>query len=344
MAEASSTVSYPSTLEEWYPYILDKLREGIPKTNIEGYESPPFVKKATWTALGDAIKVAEKTIPVDGSIPGERYASLRLDGKNFSKITRVMRSAGILGDGYSEKFAAAMQESCLSVMELFNGVCAYTQSDEMTILVPCASVVRGVQQPHFMSGRVMKWCSIAASQATAVFNARIASYIRERDESNGNKDGNGDGKVEKVVPLALFDCRVGTYTSLETASLLVLWRAYDCSVNGLSDACYHLKGKVPGAKNANGYKFGQKIEFLKAAGVLPLPVHQTSGSYYLRVKKMGKGYNPKTKEEVVCMRSVVEKVDCNSLLKLAITSPTALLPPPTSEQQEIVENPAKTAD
>ena len=35
-----------------------------------------------------------------------------------------------------------------------------------------------------------------------------------------------------------FDCRVGSYASWEEARALLLWRAYDCSVNGVSDAVY----------------------------------------------------------------------------------------------------------
>ena len=39
-----------------------------------------------------------------------------------------------------------------------------------------------------------------------------------------------------------FDCRVGSFASWEEARSLLLWRAYDCSVNGVSDAVYHIKG------------------------------------------------------------------------------------------------------
>ena len=39
-----------------------------------------------------------------------------------------------------------------------------------------------------------------------------------------------------------FDCRIAAWDSWEEAKALLLWRAYDCTVNGVSDAVHQAKG------------------------------------------------------------------------------------------------------
>eukprot|EP00971_Amphidinium_carterae_P062658 1240264-Amphidinium_carterae.1 len=51
-----------------------------------------------------------------------------------------------------------------------------------------------------------------------------------------------DGFLMPLACLATFDCRIASYESFEQAVSLLLWRAYDCGVNGVSDKVHHLKG------------------------------------------------------------------------------------------------------
>ena len=76
--------------------------------------------------------------------------SLRLDGKGFSKIIPKLKHAGLLeGGGYSATFADIMQEVATAVMHKFSGVCAFTQSDEVTVRVSqSTSHLNAVIIPH----------------------------------------------------------------------------------------------------------------------------------------------------------------------------------------------------
>jgi tRNA(His) 5'-end guanylyltransferase len=84
-----------------------------------------------------------------------------------------------------------------------------------------------------------------------------------------------------VDDLITFDCRVGAYqTEQEAVSLLLCWRAYDCSVNGVSDAVFRCKGNVGGAGQAARLSTVQKLQWLHNRSLLPLPLHQRQGSYF----------------------------------------------------------------
>merc|ERR550514_2059544 len=199
----------------------------------------PHVSKVSWNALGDLVTQRERSS--SGSVPGDEWISLRLDGSGFSRTVRVLRNKGILEkDGYSELFASCMQSALRAVMEHFHARLGYTQSDEMIVFIPPASVVRGEQQVHHRSGRVTKLTSLAASFVTAHFIMQLAKRCQEH----------GVGLEDLSYILPHFDCRVGSYSSWEEAQALLLWRAYDCSVNGVSDAVYHTKGS------------GQKVQSL----------------------------------------------------------------------------------
>ena len=70
----------------------------------------------------------------------------------------------------------------------------------------------------------------------------------------------------------------------------------------------------------------EKLAWLHAHGLLPMPTHQSSGTFLAKVKREGHGYNPMTKKEVKCWRSVTEVV-AGSLLR-PVASGRALLPLP----------------
>merc|ERR1719210_433694 len=84
--------------------------------------------------------------------------------------------------------------------------------------------------------------------------------------------------LQQVLPH--FDCRLGHYSSWEEARGLLLWRAYDCSVNGVSDAVYHIKGS---GKQVQGSGKKSKVEWLWKQGKLPRPKHQAYGTVLVNV-------------------------------------------------------------
>ncbi len=134
-----------------------------------------------------------------------------------------------------------------------------------------------------------------------------------------------------------FDCRVGSYASWTEARALLLWRAYDCSVNGVSDAVHQTPGSGR-AVQSRGKR--EKIEWLWRAGHLPLPRHQAYGTAMARVRRPTRGFNPKTKEETTVLRRTVEPL-ATGVLQLAIAG--ALDAPPQDETLEELARDAATA-
>lgn len=284
------------------------------------YPAAPFLPKTTWTQIGNLVSSTEKECS-GARVPGDRWISLRLDGSGFSTLTRKFRRLGIFGHGFCPRFATIMQECARVLMTKFNACYGYTQSDEMTLIIPPASIVRGEQQCHARSGRVVKTCTLAASLVTAMFNRRVNELLAESKEHLNDSN------------LPYFDCRLAHYGSREEAMTLILWRAYDCGVNGVSDAVHHLPGADKSVKSKGGR---EKLQYLHAQGKLPLPLHQSCGTYFVRVKRIVEGFNPITKQTVKSIRNTIEIVPGNilSLAKNDLLYPVDDSPSSNEEIQE----------
>merc|ERR1712032_1701941 len=149
---------------------------------------------------------------------------------------------------------------------------------------------------HLRSGRVTKTATLAAGFATARFLMSLSLCCQKKGVE---LDG-----LAQVLPH--FDCRIGHYDSWAEARALLMWRAYDCSVNGVSDAVYHIPGS---GKQVQGLGKREKVEWLWKQGLLPLPRHQAYGTVLVRVKRAVEGHNPKTNETVTTLRGVIERLD-----------------------------------
>jgi len=269
---------------------------GVPP---EVHQLPPFISKSDWSKLGDALKKAEQ--PSGDRITGDKWISLRCDGTGFSKLTKHLRRQGVISQGYSEDFGSIMQSCCLDLMTKFNGACGYTQSDELTILVAPASIVRGEQQPHMYSGRLQKLCSLAAATVTARFQYELVAVCHKK----------GVDPVSILQSLPTFDCRVGQYDTQLEAISLILWRGYDCSINAVSDGV--LRSGLTGCKQMMKKPTGEKLVWLHSHNLLPLHRHQREGTYIVKVKRLQMGKNQKTGDDVSYLRSRIEPVHGNVL-------------------------------
>merc|ERR1712070_155567 len=182
----------------------------------------------------------------------------------------------------------------VSCMEKFGAVVGYTQSDEMTLLVPPRRVVRGTQEVHMYGGRIVKLCTLAAAHVTALFNFRVLDIAREKGLEWSHKD------------LPTFDCRLGSFASADEALSLILWRAYDCGVNGVADAVFHTKRA---GKDVNGANTLVKLRWLKDQKLLPLVRHQAHGSLFAKTLRQHDGVNKVTGESVSYSRGAIELVN-----------------------------------
>jgi len=288
MAELSNQIL--ADLKRWSPVKVEDMPEDL-------HYLAPHVPKTAWTALGDQVAAREKNSSTQKSIDGSRWISLRLDGSNFSKTVRALRNKGLLeGDGYSDRFAECMIVSMESLMQKFGAKIGYTQSDEMVVFIEPAKIVRGEQNCHARNGRVTKITTLAAGYVTARFITKLSDMC--------SAEGIDAKDLGELLPH--FDCRLGSYASWEEARALMMWRAYDCSVNGVSDAVYQIKGS---GKTIMGLGKREKVEWLWKNNHLPLPRHQAYGTVKVKVKRFVDKINEKTGEPVRPLRSVVETVD-----------------------------------
>jgi len=272
--------------------------EVIPGMDASLHYTAPHVPKKLWDGLGDLVAERERGA-AGHRVDGDRWISLRLDGSGFSRATRALRRLGVLEPGgFSERFAQCMRGCLRHLMDEFGAVLGFTQSDEMVVFLRPASVVRGERQAHMYSGRVQKLTTLAAGIVTAKFVVGLAQLC----------SGEGCGLEGLAQVLPHFDCRLGWYESWEEARALLMWRAYDCSVNSVSDAVYRTEGS--GERKAMMAKGKlEKTEWLWKQGLLPLNKHQAYGHLLVRSLKEKQGFNPQTQETTTSMRQVIEPLE-----------------------------------
>ena len=114
------------------------------------------------TDLGDRMKRYEAAHRA--LLPRRTYTLLRLDGRSFHTYLRGCQKP------FDDQFIADMDAVAEALCaEISGSVFAYTQSDEISILVADFATIQ--TQPWF-DGVVAKLLSISASLATAVLNER----------------------------------------------------------------------------------------------------------------------------------------------------------------------------
>lgn len=158
------------------------------------------------TALGDRMKAHERV--TRAVLPRRTYTLVRIDGRAFHTHLRDADKP------FDQDVLSAMGAVAEALCEEMSGaVFAYTQSDECSVLLTDFSAPG--TEPWF-NGVVQKMTSIAASTATAAFNA---SYGR-----------NTAGKW------ATFDARVFTIPDPVEVANYCLWRQRDAVRNSISMA------------------------------------------------------------------------------------------------------------
>ncbi|WP_426511995.1 tRNA(His) guanylyltransferase Thg1 family protein [Dactylosporangium sp. McL0621] len=154
------------------------------------------------TGLGDRMKGYERVSKA--ILPGRTYSLLRVDGRAFH--TYLRGAAKPYDEGFMAGMDAVAEVLCA---EISGSVFAYTQSDEVSVLA--VDFATPGTQPWF-GGEVQKWCSVAASLATAVLNER------------------------RPGARALFDARVFAICDPVEVANYFIWRQRDAVRNSVSMA------------------------------------------------------------------------------------------------------------
>lgn len=160
------------------------------------------------TSLGDRIKLYENQRNRDRLIP-LLPVIVRLDGRAFHSWTKG------LDRPFDEQFHDLMDLTAEMVMEETNAQFAYTQSDEISLLLYSDSAKSQI----YFDGRVSKILSVTAAYCTATFNALCRSDVCA-------------GKFQKKRP-GLFDCRVFEVPTQDEAVNYFIWREQDAVRNSI---------------------------------------------------------------------------------------------------------------
>lgn len=274
----------------------------IPSVSEILYTPSPAVAKEHWTQTAIIAKSRENP---SSPVRGHQFFTLRLDGVSFGRFITSCRALRLFPQGYSSHFSKLMLAAAEAVQRRVHGTFVFTQSDEMTILVPpCAQAPDGSYPPHMYAGRVAKLTTLAASLATHAFGRALDQLAREK-----GVDLLSD---QYLAICGLFDCRLGVFDTHDDALRLVLWRAYECAMNGVSDRVFQMHD-VAEAKEVRRKHTGVKLRFMEAHGVLPMSDHQAYGTVIRKVFRPKDPIKPVNKEWRVCMRGVFEQKSENLL-------------------------------
>lgn len=159
-------------------------------------------------ALGDRMKMYEN-VESDRRFMPLLPIVARLDGMGFSRFTKGMERP------FDRRMSYAMIETAKRLLEETHAVCAYTQSDEITL----AWYSDTLKSQTWFDGRVLKMNTALAAKASVIFNNIIAERLPEYK----HKD-------------PAFDCRAFNMPNLEEAANNFLWRERDATKNSISMA------------------------------------------------------------------------------------------------------------
>lgn len=165
--------------------------------------------------LGDALKRLESAS--HGAPLGRAgWIMARLDGRSFSKRTKGLVKP------FDVRLHNAMMAATRFAMEDMDALCAFQQSDEITLL--WGPIVEPSQRAF--GGRRDKWLSVLAAGASVA----LLDALRH---ANLTKMAEG---------LPHMDARVVGGLTFEQAASFVAWRAQDARRNGLTNAAHALAG------------------------------------------------------------------------------------------------------
>lgn len=165
-------------------------------------------------SLGDRMKEQYENRTRYG-LPRRTYTIIRLDGAHFHTYTRGLKKP------FDKELFEDIDAAIIAMMpEIQGAVFAYTQSDEISILL---TDFAQLTTDAWFDGNLQKMCSVSASIMTAEFNMeRFVRYML-------NKPTTIDG-----FSLAFFDSRVFTIPDRIEVMNYFIWRGNDCSRNSVS--------------------------------------------------------------------------------------------------------------
>lgn len=214
----------------------------------------------------------------DYSVLPNIYTVARLDGRNFTRLTKETHQ---FKAPFDEQFRDYMLATIEHLMTCgFKIIYGYTQSDEISLLLDISD--------NTFSRKIRKLNSVLAGEASAKFSLLLQD-------------------------MGCFDCRISQLPNIELVVDYFRWRQQDAYRNSLSAHCYWcLRREGKSARKATsimkGMSQAEKHELLFQHGInfnnLPSWQKRGVGVYWQEYSK--KGYNPKTGENTLVNRQKIE--------------------------------------
>jgi tRNA(His) guanylyltransferase len=210
-------------------------------------------------------------------LPPGAWVILRLDGRGFSRFTE-----GHFEKPFDARFHGTMVQTAQAVLEGLQGLYAYTESDEISVLVP--------RTWDLFDREVEKAVSLSAGLASAAFSLACGTRVQ-------------------------FDSRTILAAESEQVMDYFRWRQADaarCALNGWTYWTLRKAGQSVAEATAalEGKSVSDKNELLFQAGInfndLPLWQRRGTGLYWEQYER--EGYNPKLDQKVITTRRRI-KVD-----------------------------------
>ncbi len=202
---------------------------------------------STTDTLGTRLKSYEESF--ETQIDPSQHMIIRLDGHKFSKFAKGFKKP------FDKILSDAMIRTTVDLVEEFQAYTGYTQSDEITLVIPSLKDVtvdnrksykhktqKRVRKEweHISKGRVQKIVSLASGFATMRFNKHLDNLILEFYSENVG-DFNIQDKREywqlirnEKVGNAWFDARIYGVDDEAEVFNSVMWRVRDADKNSKS--------------------------------------------------------------------------------------------------------------
>lgn len=312
--------------------ILDTTK--YPGFEVNEYINSPILgRKSIMKPLGDFITIAEHIL-VEKIDPNLWY-TLRADGKNFSKLIRDGKKSGLFGKGYSLLFENAMIEAVQDVFGTkFYGVCAFTQSDELTMLFrPCQRTHDGHISNWESNGLLVKNLTHQSSGIASRFVYHLIRQMNEEilkkidlellslksikeigdviglsliDFSNLQVLKDNLMKITKI-PIVEFDCRFAAWDSFLSGFQVIIWRAWDCASNGVSSGI-HMATELQNKKIKAIQNTTDKLITMKNENLLDkLTEHQKYGTFFYWEICSEEKYLNYNKSTILVSRKIIKR-------------------------------------
>lgn len=180
------------------------------------------MKKIDKNPFGTRIKEYESLS--ETYLDKTQYTIIRVDGHGFSKFTKGFEKP------FDDLLTKLLSETARALMAEFKAVTAYSQSDEITLLLlPDENLI--------YSGRVQKITSLVASFASMKFNDLVREEWHKMNRlfvcEFGQEPAHSKRQnfLKSKIGKAFFDARVFQVPTDTEAFNSLLWRTKDCERN-----------------------------------------------------------------------------------------------------------------